>query len=116
MAGVVSSTSPMSRGRTSRMVNGRSRVDGGLIDQHHGNVVLDRISPPARVAAKTSAFLDEANRCLAYGADEDIEQGLINGHDGNIRGKTSRNRTRRASVPQSAWVKSCQQHLFSWVP
>ena len=78
------------------MVNGWSRVDGGLIDQHHRNVVLDRIRPPARVAAKTRAVLDEANRGLAHGTHEDIEQGLINGHDGNIRGKASRNPTRQS--------------------
>ena len=57
--GVVNTTSPIRRRRTSRILNAASVLDRRLVDQHHRDVVLDRIHAVARVALQAGAVLDE---------------------------------------------------------
>ena len=76
-------TSPIRRGRTSRMVN-ESGFDGGLINEHHRDVVLDRIHTPAVVALESGSLIDQMDRFLACGADQNLEQRRIDGHPVNI--------------------------------
>jgi hypothetical protein len=55
-------------------------VDGGLVDQHDRDVVLDRIDPAALVAFEALAVVDEPDGGLAVGTREDFEQFLVNWH------------------------------------
>ena len=60
IAGVVKTTSPIWRRRTSRICESMlSRLDGGFVDQHHRDVVLDRVDALAGGALERRAVLDE---------------------------------------------------------
>src|SRR5688572_24252581 len=80
--GVVNTTSPIRRSRISRM---RSGLDGGLVNQHHGNIVFDRIDAPALRALEGGAPLDQLDLRFAVGARQDLEQLRIN-HETAPRG------------------------------
>src|SRR5688572_13779121 len=81
MTGVVKTTSPMRRSRTSRIFTNRLLLlDGGLVDQHDGDVVLDRIHTMALSAFQRAAVLDEADRRFAVGTREDFQQFRIERH------------------------------------
>jgi hypothetical protein len=45
-----------------------------LVDEHDGNVVLDRIHPVALGALEPGAVVHEADRLQAFRADENLEQ------------------------------------------
>jgi hypothetical protein len=55
-------------------------LNRGLIDQHHGNVVLDRIHTIALRALQCCAVLHERHRCFAVGARENLEQFRVDRH------------------------------------
>ena len=54
--------------------------DSGLVQQHDGDVVLDRIDALALTAFQRGAVLDELNLGLAVGAGQYLEQFRIDGH------------------------------------
>ena len=54
--------------------------DRGLIDQHHGDVVLDRVHPVALIALERRTILDQCDRCLTVRARKYFEQFSIDGH------------------------------------
>ena len=58
--------------------------DCRFVDQHHRNVVFDRIDALAGGALERRAVLDERHRRLAVGAGENLEQFWIDRHGGNI--------------------------------
>src|SRR5205823_5417684 len=58
-------------------------LDGGFVDEHDRNVVLDRIHALTGRAFQCGPVLDQCHRCLAVGARENFEQLLIDGHVGN---------------------------------
>ena len=57
-----------------------SGLDRGLIDQHDGDVVLNRVDPPTGVALEARAGLDDVYWCAACRADQNLEQRRIDGH------------------------------------
>ena len=57
-----------------------SRFDGGFVDQHHRDVVLDRVDPMAGLALQCRAALDEFDRRLTVRAREDFEQFRVDRH------------------------------------
>lgn len=61
-----------------------SVLDDGLVDQHDRNVILHRIHAAAGLALQASAVFDQVDRCLAVGADENLQQRGIDGHEENI--------------------------------
>src|SRR5690606_34003791 len=83
-SGVVSTTSPRKlvcassrrRGRFSAFV---ARLPGGrLVDEHHGDVVLDA---GAAAAGQRVALRRELDVALALGTDQDVEQLLTDRHE-----------------------------------
>jgi hypothetical protein len=59
-------------------------LDGGLVDEHHGNVVFDGIHAFARPAFQRRAILDEGDGCFATRTRENLEQLRIDRHVRNI--------------------------------
>ena len=57
-----------------------SVLDRGLVHQHHGNVVLDGVDAPARLALQPAAVVHEVHRGLAVRADQNLEEGGVDGH------------------------------------
>src|SRR6185295_7422245 len=80
MAGVVKTTSPISRRRTSRIRCRLVVLDGGFVDEHHRNVVFDRIHTLARRALEGGAVLDQRDRCFTVGTRENLEQFRVHCH------------------------------------
>src|SRR5262249_37715420 len=78
MAGVVNTTSPISRRRTSRMRN--SFFDGCFVEEHDRNVVLDRVHTFARCTLQRCAVLHEHDRRFAVGTRKNLEQLRIDRH------------------------------------
>src|SRR5215510_5892283 len=82
MAGVVKTTSPIWRRRTSRIFN-QSRLDGCFIDQHHRDVVFDRVDAVAGGTLQGRAIFDQMYWRFAVRTGENFEQFLVNGHARN---------------------------------
>ena len=80
MAGVVNTTSPIKRSRTSKMFKNLF-LYGRLVDEHHGNVVLDRIHTMTGIAFQTRAIVHENDGCLAAGTRQNLEQFSVDGHE-----------------------------------
>jgi hypothetical protein len=62
----------------------RTRLFGSLrsfFRKHDGDVVLDGIDPMASTAFETGKVRRIANRRLANGTNQDVQQLLRNGHD-----------------------------------
>src|SRR5690606_23387278 len=78
-----------------------SVFDCRLVDEHHGNVVLDRIHPAARVALQARFVVDGADGRLADRADEDLEQGGVDGHGEDYSSSAGARRSGE-SVPESS--------------
>src|SRR5262245_32805876 len=105
--GVVKTTSPMRRRRTRRiftdLVGGwwlvvrrgwwnypathesrttarDSRFYGGLVDEHHRDVVLDRIDAVTLVALECRAVLHEPDGSLTVGTRQNFEELGVDGH------------------------------------
>jgi hypothetical protein len=57
-----------------------SRFDGRLVQQHDGDVVLDRVDALALSALERGAVLDELDLRLAVRAGENLEQFRVNRH------------------------------------
>src|SRR6185436_14369434 len=88
IAGVVKTTSPINRSRTRRMFGtsgtsgtpgtfgtlGTLLFDRGFVDQHHRDVVLDRIDAVTRFALERLSVLHQRDRRLACRAGEYFEQ------------------------------------------
>lgn len=55
-------------------------LDCCLVDQHHGDVVLDRIHAVTGVALQRLAVFYQRDRRLAGGTGKDFEQFSINWH------------------------------------
>src|SRR6186713_1555842 len=83
MTGVVKTTSPISRRRTRRIFKLASAFDRGLVDQHHRDVVLDRIDPAALFALQAGAVLDDMHGRFALRTHENLEECRINSHWGD---------------------------------
>src|SRR5262245_5150588 len=90
-AGVVNTTSPMSRRRMSTNFTWpsalllRSGLDRGLVDQHHRDVVLDGIDASALGALERGTVFHELNGRLARRADQNLEELGIDRHRLTIR-------------------------------
>src|SRR5918993_5461738 len=89
MAGVVNTTSPTSRRRMIRIFIGWRGVvrspralglDGGLVDQHHRDVVLDRIHAMTLRAFQPGVLVDERQGLVTLRADEQLQQRGIDCH------------------------------------
>src|SRR6267378_3675199 len=61
-----------------------SRLNRGLVDEHHRNVIFDRIDALAGLTLERRAVFDQLHWCFAVGARENLEQFGIHGHAGNI--------------------------------
>src|SRR5438105_5052016 len=93
-AGVVNTTSPICRSRTNRILmklvitqfakNPISRFDGGFVDEHHRDVVLDWIDAMARAALERRPVLHQTDRRLTVRAGENLEQFWVDRHERNI--------------------------------
>jgi hypothetical protein len=59
----------------------RLGLDRRLVQQHHGDVVLDRIHAFALPALEGRAILDELHFRLAVGARQDFQELRIDGHN-----------------------------------
>src|ERR1041385_761570 len=100
MAGVVKTTSPISRRRTNRIFiadwrlpiadwdsariaifNPQLFLDSRFVDQHHGDVVLDRVHAVASLALQTCSVLDQNNRGFAVGTRKNLEEFSIERHE-----------------------------------
>jgi hypothetical protein len=57
------------------------RFDGGLVDEHHRNIVLDRIHPVALIALERRVILYEFDGRFAARTGENREQFGIDGHE-----------------------------------
>jgi hypothetical protein len=55
---------------------------GGLLDEHHRDPVADRVAPAAGGAHDRVPTLLVLDRAVAGGADEDLEEPVVDGHDG----------------------------------
>jgi hypothetical protein len=55
-------------------------IDGGLVNQHHWNVVLDGIDSAALVTLEALTVVDQADGGLAIGAGKDFEQFPVDRH------------------------------------
>src|SRR6476660_1717613 len=74
MAGVVNTTSPISRRRTSRM-RCRSVVLGGRrVDEHDRDVIFNRIDALAGRALQRCAVLHDSNRRFTVWTGENLQQ------------------------------------------
>jgi hypothetical protein len=60
------------------------RLDGGFIDQHDRDVVLNRVDAVTGRAFEGRAVLDEVYRRFAVGTGENLEQFRVNGHGRTI--------------------------------
>src|ERR1700722_15453788 len=58
----------------------RSRQWLGLVDQHHRDILADRINQLARAAREAVLLLGHLQFALALGTGENIEQLLADGH------------------------------------
>ena len=58
----------------------RGALDRGFVDQHHRDVILDRIDAPALRALQRRAALDQLDLRLAVGARQNLEQFRVDGH------------------------------------
>src|ERR1700739_782761 len=91
MAGVVNTQSPNDRSRMSatrapdgsrsRRLSTRLFFDASFVDQHHGNVVANRVHSLALNALEAVLVLLQLDRRFAQRADENLQQILANGHD-----------------------------------
>jgi exonuclease VII large subunit len=61
------------------MVNA-SVFDRGLVDEHHRDVIPDRVDTVALVASEACAVVHGLHGRLAGRAHQDLEQSGINGH------------------------------------
>src|SRR4029079_18716826 len=77
-AGVVNTTSPIWRSRTSRIRN--SRLDGRLVDEYHRDVVFYRVDAMARAALERRSVLHQGDRRFTVRAGENLEQLRVNRH------------------------------------
>src|SRR3954469_7732646 len=81
MAGVVKTTSPIIRSRMSRMfIAPELRLDGRLVQQHHGDVVLDGVDALAALTLEGGSILHGRHRCLALRTRQDGQQLRVDGH------------------------------------
>jgi hypothetical protein len=76
--------------------NGSIGRNFGFFEEHHGNVVANRVNALADIALKAGAIGEKADRFLADDADEDVEQLLSNRHK-TISGVKSQLYQREAS-------------------
>src|SRR6266850_870464 len=99
-SGVVSTTSPISRSRTSRILMdgwwrihyppsttqplaGPFRLNRCFVDEHDRDVIVDPIHPVAGFALERGAVLHELHRGLAVRTRENFEQLCVDRHAGN---------------------------------
>src|SRR4051812_26488587 len=80
----------MSRRRTRRMFNAASAFDRRLVDQHHGNVVFDRVDPMTGPALQARPVADERDGGFAFRTDENFQQRRVDGHEGSIAAPCAR--------------------------
>src|SRR5688572_23807123 len=76
--GVVKTTSPIRRSRMRRTFT--LLFDRGLVEQHDGDVVLDREDPLAGGALQGRAIFDQLHLGFALWAGEYLEQFLVDSH------------------------------------
>src|SRR5688572_18977343 len=84
MTGVVNTTSPSRRSRTSRIFTRWQtvsvRLDGGLVQQHDRDVVLDGEHTMALPALQARAVLHQRHRGLAARTGQDLQQFSVHWH------------------------------------
>jgi tetratricopeptide (TPR) repeat protein len=80
----------------------RSGLDRGFVQEHDGNIVLDRIDPLALGALERGPVLDEVHFRLAVGTREDLEQFRIDGHASRLGFEHHDEGARRALISHVA--------------
>ena len=61
-----------------------SRFDGGLVDQHHRDIVLDGVDAMAGAALQRRAILHERDGRFAVRTGKNFKQFRVDGHAGTI--------------------------------
>ena len=61
----------------------RFRLNRCFVNQHHRNVILDRVYPVARVALEGGAVFHQFDWGFAVGTREKFKQRCVEGHAGN---------------------------------
>jgi len=82
-------------------------VDGGFVDQHHRDIITDRIETVAGHATQTTAIGLQFDFGPAGGADEDLEQFGADGHVRKIVAKRPGRTEPRRSGAASLTIKRC---------
>src|SRR4051812_28405674 len=80
MAGVVKTTSPISRSRTSRIRWGSVVLDGCFVDEHGRDVIFDRVDALAGRALQCGAVLHDGDRRFTVRTGENLQQLGVDRH------------------------------------